>query len=380
MIDKGYNKRRRFVDMVERQGLTISKACQLSGISRTYGYKILNRYYKEGDSGLESKKPIMITSPRKISERTIRKVVCMAINYPSRGPKWLQNKLLDEGIKVSEGKIYSILKDYKISKKEERLDILFNRYQKGRKIDEITLEEMEKLSHSFAARDYLNKKLGSLVFMWNEWGAVSHITRKTRFFIFLDLCGSVVIIIPELNYFSLTRSTFPSDFSKISNALQNSTHAYAQPIKEALDKFYRHFGIEIDTIILPGNDKGIPILRENISKITSAKLDLVDTGDFFSFPLIEAFSKYFKREFLKKRLKEVIHRRINKETGQNIDRCLQDFLIHYNQERPISEWPNLGLSPYGYASEKHKRKIYLPTLKENLNLVRSRRKDEDKPQ
>jgi len=79
MIDVGYNKRRRFVDMVEGQGLTISKACQLSGISRTYGYKILNRYYEEGDSGLETRKPIPITSPRKISNLTIRKVVCMAI-------------------------------------------------------------------------------------------------------------------------------------------------------------------------------------------------------------------------------------------------------------------------------------------------------------
>ena len=302
----------------------------------------------------------------------------MAIKYPSRGSKWLKNKLLDEGIKVSEGKIYSILKDHKISKKEERLDILFSRYQKGRKIDEITLEEMEKMSHPFADRDYLSKEFGSLVFMWDECGAVSHITGKTRFFIFLDARGSVVIIIPELNYFSLTRSTFPSDFSKISNAF--NTHAYAQPIKEALDKFYRHFGIEINTIILPGNDRGIPILRENISKITSAKLGLVDTGDFFSFPLIKAFSKFFKREFLKKRLKEIIHRRINKETGNNISCCLRDFLIHYNQERPISEWPNLGLSPYGYASGKHKRKIYLPTFEEYLNLVRSRWKDEDKPQ
>jgi len=285
---------------------------------------------------------------------------------------------MDEGIKISEGKIYSILKDHKISKKEERLDILFNRYQKGRKIDEITLEEMEKMSHPFAARDNICKELGSLVFMWDEWGAVSHITRKTRFFIFLDVCGSVVMIIPELNHFFLTRSTFPLDSGKIGNAL--TTHAYAEPIKGVLDKFYRHFGIEIDTIILPGNDKGIPILRENISKITSTKLGLADTGNFFSFPLIEAFSKYFKREFLKKRLKEVIHRRINKETGQNINRCLRDFLIHYNQEHPISEWPNLGLSPYGYASENHKQKIYLPTFKEYLNLVRSRWKDEDKQQ
>ncbi len=122
MKDVGYNKRRRFVDLVERHGLTISKACQLSGISRTYGYKILNRYYEEGDSGLETSKPIPITSPRKISDRTIRKVVCMAIKYPSRGPKWLQNKLMDEGIKVSEVKIYSILKDYKIPKKEERVE------------------------------------------------------------------------------------------------------------------------------------------------------------------------------------------------------------------------------------------------------------------
>jgi len=356
--EKGCRKRCQFIELVENQGLPKSKACRIVGISRTYAYNILTRYYEEGIKGLETRTSVPHTFPTKISDQTKRKVIAIALKHPSRGAKWLGTELKKDGVLISEGKIFEILKSAGISKRDVRLDILLKRYQKGHYIDSETIDEMEKISPHFRIRSDISKKIGQTVYVWDIYGMVTNTKKRIPFIICLDSCGSVATITPKIDSLMSTRWHRRMGINGIDQAMQ--THFFKKPLGWIITNFYQHFNCEPEKIILPSTVQGINILHDNLKTQFTSTVYSAKSYQFFSYPIIKDFTNYFKHEFLIKRLKQIRYLYNGIKAAQQISDCLSEFLNHYNKDVPINNWPNLGLSPYHYASRCSGKEIYLP--------------------
>lgn len=347
----GYHRRLKFVELIEQQGMPISRACREVGISRTWGYQLLNRYYDEGPAGLETRSSAPGSTPTRVSDTVKRKVIVMALKHPRRGAKWLAKNLSKQGAKISEGKVYAILRDNDIAKQNDRIRILLRRYEQDKSLSPTTLDEMGTIEPMFTYRRLTRSRLGELVFCWDEYGRVRHTRRRTRLFILLDGCGSVMTVIPSLVNFTKERRQ-----ASFARAVQLGSHAYTDPVYYMHNKLYKFCGIPLKGLVFPSSIQGLSIIKAQVSdKLgTPIKLYKLPQSEFWNLPIIANFRGYFKQELLKKRLKQIIHDRRDRITAQKINECVNKFVMDYNSGHQIAEWPNCGLAPYAYAQKQHK--------------------------
>jgi len=373
-MDEIYQRRVLLIELVVEQGVSLTEACRRIGISRTTGYKVMQRFNDDGYEGLQIKSSAPGTTPKKISDTLKRQVIVKSLTYPSKGPKWISTELKNDGMSISEGKVYSILKDLCLSKYQERLSLQMHRYKNGKNLSESTIKDMESADAFFKYRSYVSAGLGQKVFMWEMSGKVSHTKQKTRFLICLDMCGCTVMIYANLDYFC-KNSFVGIDFNRM--AQDFNKHAYTDPYKHILNQYFRIFDCEPKKLILENTGYGLQLFQEQISKFCKTEVYPLKSTHFYSNPYVNEFFSYFKKEFLNKQLKLINHRRSTRnETGEGVSNYLRDFIIEYNNS-PIDHFPNLGLSSYEYVSQMENRDIYLPSFQEFLDLIHSRQEKED---
>lgn len=89
-------QRLRFILQVREEGMSVAAACREANISRTTGYKWLNRYDEEGLGGLEDRSSAPKTIPHKTDEKTEEMICMLRGQYPLLGPKKLRAWLMRE--------------------------------------------------------------------------------------------------------------------------------------------------------------------------------------------------------------------------------------------------------------------------------------------
>jgi len=72
-----------------RQTLTMSELCELYGISRKTGYKIVDRYLKHGPAGLEELSRRPASNPNQTPEHIVEAIITLRQRHPSWGAKKL---------------------------------------------------------------------------------------------------------------------------------------------------------------------------------------------------------------------------------------------------------------------------------------------------
>jgi len=375
-MDEIYQRRVNFIDMVINMGISVSEACRRVGFSRQTGYKIMAKFNDNGYDGLYKRSSAPLTTPTKISDTIKRKVIVKSLSYPTKGPKWVVEELNKDKIQISEGKVHFILKSASLSKQQDRKYLQLMRFQVGKNLDDCTITDLES-DHYFKYRKLISNRLGESVLMFDTYAQVSHTKQQTRFFICLDLCGNVVMIYADLDkYFRPKNLDNLIDYNKVSDNFYK--HAYTEPYTQILNKIFCIFDCEPKHIILQSQHSGLQIFQEQISEFSSSKVNYFIKNDFMSFPYVKYFFNYFKSNFLKIKLKSINHLRRSRElTGSMINDYLTEFLNNYNNT-PIYHYPHLGISPYEYASRMENKKIYLPSLKEYLQFIRSKNEQKDK--
>lgn len=89
------DQRMSFVSACLESNESISELCRHFGISRTAGHKWLNRYKREGASGLLDRSRAPHSNPHAIDEDTIAAVVAVRHLYPTWGPRKVRAYLMD---------------------------------------------------------------------------------------------------------------------------------------------------------------------------------------------------------------------------------------------------------------------------------------------
>jgi len=250
--------------------------------------------------------------------------------------KTLLKNWLRIGISISEGSIHKILLSEDISRREERATILLKRYEAGKKLNPKIIEELEKISSHFSIRNKLNQIIGEKVFIWRVGGTVTNFQKSIIFVICLDSCGSVAsVYLWPYRLFTIRTGFYyyQNDDNEIL-----SYYPFGESIYWIAEKIYKPLNRKLKNLYFPSTVGGLPAFLNGFWKPYCFNLYHVQHEQYFLNPIVKDFAKYFKNEFIKKRLKQIRYR--------------------YNNH-PINEWPNLGLSPYKYAYRSNNQDIFL---------------------
>jgi transposase len=83
------DQKTQFIADYLRQSLSMSELCDLYGISRKTGYKLVERYLKHGPSGLEERSRKPSSSPNHTPEHIVEAIIALRQRHPSWGAKKL---------------------------------------------------------------------------------------------------------------------------------------------------------------------------------------------------------------------------------------------------------------------------------------------------
>ena len=89
--------RREFVSLANQEGSNMSELCRRFDISRTLGYKWLNRYKSQGEAGLADQSRRPKQSPRQTRTDLETRVVALRKEHPAWGGRKLRRRLQDLG-------------------------------------------------------------------------------------------------------------------------------------------------------------------------------------------------------------------------------------------------------------------------------------------
>ncbi len=93
-----FQKRRRLIEMVEKEGVPLEEACTQMGVSTSTYYKYLRRWQKLGDMGLLNKKLRAETNIKQISTEVRKEILKIVREDPELGGKRILQKLSELGI------------------------------------------------------------------------------------------------------------------------------------------------------------------------------------------------------------------------------------------------------------------------------------------
>lgn len=122
--DSIHTQRLRVLRDAEQLG-NVSEACRRHGMSRTLFYRLRKRFEQYGADGVHPKRLRAARGrPSPISVQTERRVIGMALAWPTCGPQWYSDQLAREGILLAATTIWRLLRRHQLGTRRARLAVL----------------------------------------------------------------------------------------------------------------------------------------------------------------------------------------------------------------------------------------------------------------
>lgn len=124
----------------------ITKACKLTGYSRTQFYEIRRRYEIFGSSGLADQTPgVKERHPLRIAKDVEESIRAATLEYPTYGSRRLEGVLRMQGVVLSYSTIYNFWCRENLNTRVKRLLLLEKYYNEG--VNFLSHEQVETLKH-----------------------------------------------------------------------------------------------------------------------------------------------------------------------------------------------------------------------------------------
>jgi transposase len=128
------------IQKLHSEGNSITAACKLMGKSRTFYYKWLNRFKKEGESGLVSRSRAHHTHPMKTPDYVKEEIIRLASEDPNMNYRkietYLKNGNYSDEYKKSRTVIQEILNDCGLGKMADRWKYFTDKlFEENRHVD-----------------------------------------------------------------------------------------------------------------------------------------------------------------------------------------------------------------------------------------------------
>jgi transposase InsO family protein len=122
--DSIHSQRLRVLRDAERLG-NVSEACRRHGVSRTLFYRLRRRLEQYGDDGVHPKRQQARRGrPPTVPVQTERRVIALALAWPTCGPQWYSDQLAREGVGIAPVTIWRLLRRQQLGTRRARLAVL----------------------------------------------------------------------------------------------------------------------------------------------------------------------------------------------------------------------------------------------------------------
>ena len=151
------------LQLAETMG-NISDACRRRGMHRNQFYEFKRRFQTHGIEGLKDLPPIAKSHPMTTPPEVVEKILTMALERPSRGCNWLEAKLKQTGLSVSNVTIQHILIKHNLGTRYNRWLALESKAAKTpQKLTGEQVSYLEKLNPCYRERHVESSRPGELL-------------------------------------------------------------------------------------------------------------------------------------------------------------------------------------------------------------------------
>lgn len=122
--DSIHSQRLRVLRDAEHLG-NVSEACRRHGMSRTLFYRLRHRLEQYGPDGVHPKRRgVRCGRPPAVSVQTERRVIALALAWPTCGPQWYADQLARDGVPIAATTIWRLLRRQQLGTRMARLAVL----------------------------------------------------------------------------------------------------------------------------------------------------------------------------------------------------------------------------------------------------------------
>lgn len=122
--DSIHSHRLRVLRAADRMG-NVSAACRQHGMSRTVFYRLRRRVEQYGPDGVHpTRRQARRGRPAAVSVLTERRVIAMALAWPTCGPQWYSDQLAREGVPIAPVTAWRVLRRHQLGIRRQRLAVL----------------------------------------------------------------------------------------------------------------------------------------------------------------------------------------------------------------------------------------------------------------
>ena len=122
--DSIHSQRLRVLRDAERIG-NVSEACRRHGLSRTLFYRLRQRLEQYGPDGVHPKRrQARRGRPPVVPVQTERRVIALALAWPTCGPQWYSDQLARERVSIAPATVWRLLRRQQLSTRRARLAVL----------------------------------------------------------------------------------------------------------------------------------------------------------------------------------------------------------------------------------------------------------------
>jgi transposase InsO family protein len=122
--DSIHSQRLRVLRDAEQMG-NVSAACRTHGMSRTLFYRLRRRLEQYGPDGVHPKRQAARPGrPSAVPVQTERRVLALAVAWPTCGPQWYSDQLARDGVRIAPTTVWRLLKRHQLGTRRARLAVL----------------------------------------------------------------------------------------------------------------------------------------------------------------------------------------------------------------------------------------------------------------
>jgi transposase InsO family protein len=301
----------------------VSVACRQRGMTRTQFYDYKRRFELQGLEGLKDLPPMHKTHPQTTSPEVVERIVALSLEHPAWGCVRLSEHLKLHGVSVSSPTIQSILIKHGMASKFDRL--LKLQEQLAAEPVELSSEQIlqiEKANPCFRERHIESSRPGELLaadtFHVGTFNGIGKVYLHTV----VDTYGSYA--------FGFLHT------SKVPEAAVSVLHNDVLP-------FYQERSLAVEAV-LTDNGREFCGTPAHPFELYLALCDLEHRRTKVRHPqtngFVERFQRTVKEEFFEVALRETFY-----ESGEALQADLDQWLLHYNTERPHQGYRNMGKRP-----------------------------------
>jgi transposase InsO family protein len=320
--EKVARQRLSVLELAETLG-NVSEACRQRGMVRSQFYEYKKRFQEQGLAGLKDLPPIPKDHPFTTAPEVVERILALSMDHPSWGCVKLSDWLKLQGLSVSSPTIQNILIKHDLGQKYQRLLELERRHlQEGLELSEEQVKAIEKANPCFRERHVESARPGEL--LCQDTFTVGRLKGIGRIYLHtvVDTYGSYAF------GFLHTSKRPEAAVAVLHNDVLPFYQAQDLSVEAVLTDNGREFcGTDAHPYELYLDFNDLEHRRTQVRK--------PQTNGF-----VERFHRTVKEEFF-----EVAFRQKFYDSVDTLQADLDDWLTHYNTQRPHQGYRNMGRRP-----------------------------------